>query len=59
MFERSLKSVDVVETFAGEAAFAEEVLVNVGDCGRVRIDAGVAGKDLHKLRTRSTRRARC
>src|SRR5688500_8682446 len=55
MFERALKSVDVVETLAGEITFAEEVLVDVGDCGCVRIDAGVTREDLHKLRSRGTR----
>ena len=55
VFECLLKSIDVIETFAGEVSFAEEVLVNVGDCRRVRIDAGVAGKDLDKLRTRCAR----
>src|SRR5687767_6069712 len=55
MFECALKSVDVVETLACETAFAEEVLINVGEGGRVGIDAGITRKDLHKLRTRSTR----
>src|SRR5690348_7049115 len=55
VFERVLKRVDVVQALAGEAALAEEVLVNVGNGGRVRIDAGVAGKDLDQLRTRGAR----
>ena len=41
--ERRRERVDVVEALAGEDAFAEEILVDVGDRGRVRIDAGVAG----------------
>src|SRR5688500_2541913 len=52
MFERALKRVDVIEALPGEVTFAEKVLVNVGDRGRVRIDAGVAGENLDKLRTR-------
>ena len=34
--------VDVVESLAGEDAFAEHVLVGVGHRRRVRVDAGVA-----------------
>src|SRR5688500_17679170 len=55
MFERALKSVDVVKALAREISLAEEVLIDVGNGCRVRIDSGVPGKDLHKLRTRSAR----
>ena len=37
--ERGLEGVDVVDALAGVGAFAEQVLVDVGDRGRVRIDA--------------------
>ena len=42
VLERRRERVDVVEPLAGEDAFAEQVLVGVGDRGRVRVDAGVA-----------------
>ena len=38
--QRRLEGVDVVDPLAGEAALAEQVLVDVGDRGRVRVDAG-------------------
>ena len=41
--ERRDERVDVVEALAGEDAFVEEILVDVRDGRRVRIDAGVAG----------------
>ena len=43
--ERSLEGVDVVDALADVAALVEEILVDVGDGGRVRVDADVAGKN--------------
>ncbi|MBK7332823.1 MAG: hypothetical protein IPI87_10830 [Betaproteobacteria bacterium] len=41
--ERALERVDVVDPLSDEGALAEDVLVDVRDGARVRIDAGVAG----------------
>ena len=43
--ERRLEGIDVVDALAGIGAFAEEVLVDVRDGGRVRIDTAGAGED--------------
>ncbi len=48
--ERGLERVHVVNCFSGEAALAEEVLVDVGDGGRVGVDPRVAGGDLGERR---------
>jgi hypothetical protein len=40
--ERSGEGVHVVQALARERAFAEQVLINVGRGGRVRVNAGVA-----------------
>ena len=40
----ALERVDVVDAFADERALAEQVLVDVGDGARVRIDARVAAE---------------
>jgi hypothetical protein len=40
--QRALERVDVVDALADERAFAEQVLVDVGNGTRVRIDAGLA-----------------
>ena len=53
--QRHLEGVNIVETFARVAAFTEEVLINVGDGGRVRINARVAGEDTRKQRARGAR----
>ena len=42
VLERGDEGVDVVQALAGEDAFAEQVLIGVGDRRRVRVDAGVA-----------------
>ena len=42
--ERGLECIDVVDALAGIGAFAEHVLVNVGDRGGVRVDAVHAGE---------------
>ena len=43
--ERPFEGVDVVDALADVAALVEEILIDVGDGGRVRIDADVARKD--------------
>ena len=48
--ERRREGVHVVEPLAREAALAEEVLVRVGDGGRVRVHAGVPGEDPREAR---------
>jgi hypothetical protein len=40
--ERFFESVNVVETFACVAAFAEKILVHVRGCRGIGIDTGVA-----------------
>ncbi|TMQ68583.1 MAG: hypothetical protein E6K81_16510, partial [Candidatus Eisenbacteria bacterium] len=45
----------MVEPLAGEAAFAEQVLIGVGDRGRVGIDPGVPGIDAREQRAGRTR----
>ena len=40
-----LKGVDIVDPLAGEASFTVQVLVDVGDRGRVRVHAGMPGVD--------------
>ena len=50
VFERRGERVDVVEALAGEDAFAEQILVGVGDRGRVGIDAGVPGVEPREQR---------
>ena len=52
--ERALEGIDVVDALADERAFAEQVLVDVGDGARVRIDAGLAAEQ-----PRVARAARC
>ena len=41
--ERRRERVDVVQALAGEDAFLEQILIDVGDGGGVRVDAGVPG----------------
>jgi hypothetical protein len=41
-FERPLESIDLVNALADERAFAEQVLVNIGNSTRIGIDAGFA-----------------
>ena len=43
--ERGLEGIDVVDALAGIGAFAEQILVNVGDGGGIRVDAVHAGED--------------
>ena len=42
---RRAEGVEVVDPLAGEAPLAEQVLVDVGDGGRVRVDPGRSGED--------------
>ena len=42
--DRLLERVDVVDPLADERAFAEHVLVDVGDGAGVRVDARLAGE---------------
>ena len=37
--ERPLERIDVVDPLANERAFAEQVLVDIGDGARIRVDA--------------------
>ena len=55
--QRRLERVDVVDPLAGEAALAEQVLVDVGDGDGVRVDAGRAGEDPLEDRAARARRA--
>ena len=48
--ERALERVDVVDALADERAFAEQVLVDVGDGARVGIDARLAGEQPREAR---------
>ena len=48
--ERGAEGVDVVDALANVAAFVEEVLIDVGDRGGIRIEADVAGEDLRERR---------
>ena len=42
---RALECLDVVDALSGETALAVEVLVHVGDGGRIGVDARVSGVD--------------
>ena len=53
--ERGGEGIDVVQPLAGEDALVEEILVDVGDGGGVRIDAGVAGVGAREQRPRRAR----
>ena len=53
--ERGHERVHVVEPLAGEDPLAEEVLVGVGDRGRVGVDAGVPGVEPREERARGAR----
>ena len=49
--QRGGEGVDVIDALAGVGALAEQILVDVGDCARVRIDAGRAGEQPLKQRS--------
>ena len=55
IFERRGERVDVVQALPGEDALAEQVLVGVGDGGRVRVDAGVTRVQPREQRAGSAR----
>ena len=40
-----LECIDVVDSFPNKGAFAEQILVHIGNRARVGIDPDVAGKD--------------
>ena len=42
-FDRRFESIDMVDALAGEGAFAEQVLIDVGYCKHIRIETGTAG----------------
>ena len=56
--ERRLEGIDVIDAFAGIGAQPEEILVHVGDGGRIRIDAARAGEHALKERAFAARRQR-
>src|ERR1700735_2553595 len=49
--ESRLEDVDIVNAFATVRAFAEQILVHIGDCERVRVDAACTRE--HALKNRS------
>ena len=51
------KGIDVVNAFADERTFREDVLIDVGDDAGIRIDARIVGEELHKSRPLRTRQA--
>ena len=53
----AVEGVHIVDAFAHVDALTEEILVDVGDGQRVKIDARVAGKDAAEGRTRRRHRA--
>jgi hypothetical protein len=53
--ERCFESIDLVQSLAGEGAFAKEVLIDVRDLERVRVDAGMAGEELLEARSADPR----
>ena len=52
--QRRLERIDVVDAFAGVRAFAEQILIDVGDGRAVRIDARHAGEDALEQRAFAT-----
>ena len=51
-----VQDADFIDAFAGEDAFAEEILVDVGDGTRVDIEAGFAGVEGGEARAATQRR---
>ena len=56
--ERGLEGIDVVDALAGIGAFAEQVLVDVGDRRGIGIDAAHAGEDALEQRAFAADRQR-
>ena len=50
-FERPLEGINLVDALADERAFAEQVLVNIGNSARIGIDAGLASAHCRIPRT--------
>src|SRR5271166_4148528 len=53
--ESFFERINVVDSFAGVRTFAEQILVDVGGGGRVRVDAARPRKHLLEKRTLSLR----
>src|SRR5262245_26897222 len=49
--ESCLKCIDVVDPFANVGSLAKKVLVNVGDCSGIRINAARTGEDTLEKRS--------
>ena len=47
---RFFERIDLVDAFAGEASLAVEILINVGDGGRIWIDARMPRVDRSEVR---------
>ena len=56
--ESGFERIHVVDAFAGIGAFAKEILIYVGDRGRIRVDAARAGEDPLVKRALATHRQR-
>ena len=54
MLQHPLQGFDFVDAFAGEDAFAVEVLIHVGDGARVNVESGLAGVHARQPRQRRT-----
>ena len=57
--ERSLERIDVVDPLADERTLAEQVLVNIGDGARIRVDAGLASEQPRIALAVRARKAHC
>jgi hypothetical protein len=44
VMESGAKRIDIVDALADERALVEDILINVGDRARVRIDPGIAAE---------------
>ena len=40
-----MKRVDIVDSLAHEAAFAEEMLLGIGDCAGIYVESSIRGED--------------
>ena len=55
LVERRFEHVDVVDALPGVRAFAEQILVHVGDCEGVRVQSAGAGEHALEQRSVTTR----
>ena len=55
--QRPLEGIHGIDALADERAIAEQILVNVGNCARVRVDPGIAAEQVGVGRARDTRQA--